>query len=55
MINSGCLILKHLTENSNGFMTAKSIKNKLLSVIGPRISVSLVQKNRKIFLGKFLS
>ena len=42
-------LFKHLTENSNGFMTAKSIKNKLRSVLGLRISVSLVQKYRKIY------
>jgi len=47
------MFLKYLTENSNGFMTAKSIKNKLLGVLGLRVSESLVQKYRHIYLGNF--
>ena len=45
--------LWHLTEISNGFMTAKTITKRLLSVLGLRVHKSVVSKARHTILSTF--
>jgi hypothetical protein len=45
------IIFKYLTEISNGFMTAKTIRRRLLSVLDLNVHVSTVGRARKTILG----
>ena len=45
------IILKYLTEISNGFMTAKTIRKRLLSVLDLNVHISTVGRARKTILG----
>ena len=50
MTNTAILLIEHLTEESNGFITAKSIQRKLLTIIGLRISIQTIAKYRQKYM-----
>ena len=52
MTASDILLIEHLTENSNGFMTAKTIRVKLIRVLGLAVSTKTIAKYRHEYLGR---
>ena len=52
MSAAAIILIEHLTENSNGFMTAKAIRVKLISVLGLIVSSKTIAKYRHQYLGK---
>ena len=50
--DAAILLIEYFTEESNGFMTASSIRKKLRSILGLRIHAKTIAKYRHIYLGK---
>jgi hypothetical protein len=46
------LLIEYLTEESNGFMTATSIRKKLRSILGLQIHTKTVAKYQHTYLGE---
>ena len=48
------LLIEHLTEESNGFITAEAIKKKVKSILKLDLHRSTIAKHRKKYLGLFV-
>ena len=48
------LLIEHLTEETNGFITTEAIKKKVKSILKLDLHRSTIAKHRKKYLGLFV-